>query len=302
MAKSKNLELVQLTSFGCGLDAITSDQVKELLEAYGKIYTLIKIDEINNLGAVKIRIRSLKAAVEERDKLNFVPKRIKTYSEKVTFTKDMKKKHTILAPQMAPIHFELVQEAFRWAGYNLEVLPSVDKNAIDEGLKYVNNDACYPSIIVVGQLMSALKSGKYDLNNTSVIISQTGGGCRATNYIGFLRKALSDAGLSHIPVISLNAVGLEKNPGFKVTLPMLHRGVMALLLGDLIMRLLYRTRPYEKEKGSCDRLYEKWINRCKRVVRSGSVFEYKKVVTDMIADFEAVEIEETRKPRVGCSR
>ncbi|WP_027308813.1 2-hydroxyacyl-CoA dehydratase [Caloramator sp. ALD01] len=299
VAKSKNLELVQLTSFGCGLDAITSDQVKELLEAYGKIYTLIKIDEINNLGAVKIRIRSLKAAVEERDKLNFVPKRIKTYSEKVTFTKDMKKKHTILAPQMAPIHFELVQEAFRWAGYNLEVLPSVDKNAIDEGLKYVNNDACYPSIIVVGQLMSALKSGKYDLNNTSVIISQTGGGCRATNYIGFLRKALSDAGLSHIPVISLNAVGLEKNPGFKVTLPMLHRGVMALLLGDLIMRLLYRTRPYEKEKGSCDRLYEKWINRCKRVVRSGSVFEYKKVVNDMIADFEAVEIEETRKPRVG---
>lgn len=299
VAKQKNMELVQLTSFGCGLDAVTADQVKELLEAYGKIYTLIKIDEINNLGAVKIRIRSLKAAIEEREKLNFVPRKIKKVKDRVVFTKEMKKNHTIIAPQMAPIHFELVEEAFRWAGYNLVVLPSVDKNAIDEGLKHVNNDACYPSIIVVGQIINALKSGKYDLNNTSVIISQTGGGCRATNYIGFLRKALDDANMSHIPVISLNAVGLEKNPGFKITLPMLHRGVMALLLGDLIMRLLYRTRPYEKEKGICDRLYEKWINRCKKVIRSGSIFEYRKVVSQMIKDFETVEIENIRKPRVG---
>lgn len=115
---------------------------------------------------------------------------------------------------MAPIHFELVEEAFKASGYNLEVLPSVDKRAIDEGLKYVNNDACYPSIIVVGQMIEALKSGKYDLNNTSVIISQTGGGCRATNYIGFLRKALKEAGFANIPVISANVIGIEKNPGF----------------------------------------------------------------------------------------
>ncbi len=123
----------------------------------------------------------------------------------------MRKNHTILCPQMSPIHFQFIQEGFNASGYKLEILPSVDKKAVDEGLKYVNNDACYPSIIVVGQIIEALKSGKYDLDNTSVLISQTGGGCRATNYIAFLRKALKEANMENIPVISLNVVGMEKN-------------------------------------------------------------------------------------------
>ncbi len=209
VARQKNLELIQLNSFGCGLDAVTTDQIKEILERFGKIYTLIKIDEINNLGAIRIRIRSLIAAIKERDKRKFEPEEMYKLKDRIIFTRNMKKNHTILAPQMSPIHFQFIRTAVRKSGYDLEILPSVDKDAIDEGLKCVNNDACFPSIITVGQIMKALKSGKYDLNNTSVMITQTGGGCRATNYIAFIRKALKDAGMEHIPVISVNAVGLE---------------------------------------------------------------------------------------------
>ena len=194
VAKEPNIELIQLNSFGCGLDAVTSDQVQEILGNSGKIYTTLKIDEGNNLGAARIRIRSLKAALNERDKNGTLPKKTEEVHNRIIFTKEMRKKHTILSPQMSPIHFQFIQEAFNSSGYNLEILPSVDTEAVDEGLKYVNNDACYPTIIVVGQIIAALKSGKYDIENTSVIISQTGGGCRATNYIGFLRKALKEAG------------------------------------------------------------------------------------------------------------
>ncbi|HPD01364.1 MAG TPA: acyl-CoA dehydratase activase-related protein, partial [Acetivibrio sp.] len=154
--EKSNLELVQLNSFGCGLDAVTTDQVEEILASSNKIYTVLKIDEIDNLGAAKIRIRSLKAAMEERDKNGFKPVKGDSSCKKVLFTKEMKEKHTILAPQMSPIHFQFLEEAFNVSGYNLKVLPYVDRKAVDEGLKYVNNDACYPSIIVVGQLMEAL--------------------------------------------------------------------------------------------------------------------------------------------------
>ena len=211
----------------------------------------------------------------------------------------MKKKHTILCPQMSPIHFQFVEEAFKSSGYNLEVLPSVDKKAVDEGLKYVNNDACYPSIIVVGQLIEALKSGKYDLNNTSVMISQTGGGCRATNYIGFLRKALKEAGISNIPVISLNAVGMEKNPGFKISPSLFNKAIMALLYGDLLMRVLYKVRPYEKIRGSANILYEKWVDKCKENVRNGSNNQFKKNVYSIVEDFDNLEINNINKPKVG---
>ena len=295
----ENLELVQLNSFGCGLDAVTTDQVQEILQRGGKIYTLLKIDEGNNLGAARIRIRSLKAAMEERGKAQVKPALTGAPYKRAVFTEEMRKTHTILAPQMSPIHFELLEEAFRSAGYKLEVLPSVSKSAVEEGLKHVNNDACYPSIMIAGQLMEALKSGKYDLNRTSVIISQTGGGCRASNYIGFLRKALKDAGLSHVPVISLNALGLEKNPGFQITPALVHRVIMALVYGDLLMRALYRVRPYEKTKGAADSLCESWISKCRDSVRSGKIGLFKKNLRDMIRDFSGVETTDERKPRVG---
>ncbi|MGK0468442.1 acyl-CoA dehydratase activase-related protein, partial [Clostridium sp.] len=299
VASEPNIELVQLNSFGCGLDAVTSDQVQEILANNGKIYTTLKIDEGNNLGAARIRIRSLKAAMSERD-THGTPqiKTAETYN-RVVFTKEMRKKHTILSPQMSPIHFQFVQEAFNSSGYNLEILPSVDTKAVDEGLKYVNNDACYPTIIVVGQIIAALKSGKYDIENTSVIISQTGGGCRATNYIGFLRKALKEAGFPNIPVVSLNASGLEENPGFKVSYSMVRKSIMALVYGDLLMRVLYKVRPYERVLGSANLLYEKWVKTCKLSVIKGSSREFKKNISSIVADFDNLELKNILKPQVG---
>lgn len=299
VAERDNLELIQLNSFGCGLDAVTTDQVQDILHDNGKIYTCLKIDEGSNLGAVKIRIRSLNAAISERENANYKFKKSIAADNRVVFTKKMRKEHTILSPQMSPIHFTLLQQAFRSSGYNLEVLPSVDKKAVDEGLKYVNNDACYPSIIVVGQLIEALKSGKYDLDNTSVIISQTGGGCRATNYIAFLRKALQEAGMENIPVISLNLSGLEKNPGFKFTPTLLNRAVMALVYGDLLMRVLYRVRPYEKIKGSANILYEKWNALCLENIKDGNKSTFRRNIYHIVEDFDKLEINNIVKPKVG---
>lgn len=297
VADSENLELVQLTSFGCGIDAVTSDQVQEILSSHEKIFTLIKIDEGTNVGSIRIRIRSLIAAINERKD----EKRVKTsYTmNRILFFFSSRRRHTRLAPQMSPIHFQFLQEAFNVSGYNLEVLPSVDKPAVEEGLKYVNNDACFPSIIVVGQLIEALKSGKYDLNNTSVIITQTGGGCRATNYIGFLRKALKDAGFENIPVISLNFVGMEKNPGFKITPGLLNKAFIGLVYGDLLQNVLLRVRPYEKIPGSANKLYEKWVTKCIESVKSGDLKLFKKNVHQIVHDFENLEINNVVKPKVG---
>jgi len=300
VAQQSDLELVQLTSFGCGLDAVTSDQVKEILERYGKIYTLLKIDEINNLGAARIRIRSLIAAINERDKRNFMPQKLYDLPERVVFTEEMKTTHTILSPQMSPIHFQFLKTGFEKAGYTMEILPSVDKAAVDEGLRTVHNDACYPAIIVVGQLMEALRSGKYDLNHTSVIITQTGGGCRATNYIAFIRKALRDAKLEHIPVLSLSASGIEKNPGFEITGAMFSDLMHGLIYGDLLMRVLYHVRPYEKVAGSANALYERWVEKCQASLIKGNRQEIRENIYGIVRDFDNLPIDEQLvKPKVG---
>lgn len=300
VAEQDDLELVQLNSFGCGLDAVTTDQVQEILHAHSKIYTTLKIDEGNNLGAARIRIRSLKATILEREKNGYQrQKRGDAFYQKIVFTEEMRKKHTILVPQMSPIHFQFIEEAFRLAGYNLVVLPSIDTQAIDEGLKYVNNDACYPAIIVIGQLVKALKSGEYDPENTSVMITQTGGGCRASNYIGLLRKALTDAGLGYVPVISLNANGMEKNPGFKLTVGLLHKAMMAIIYGDLLMNVLYRVRPYEKFKGSANELYEKWVKIGKEALRTANLRTFNKNVQAIVREFDQLAINNVAKPKVG---
>lgn len=299
VATQPNLELIQLTSFGCGLDAVTSDQVADILKARHKIYTLIKIDEGSNLGAIRIRIRSLKATMEKqaKNKKQMYPK----YQPlKVPFTKEMKDQgYTILCPQMSPLHFQFVESAMQESGYNLVVLPSVDKGAVDAGLKYVNNDACYPSILVTGQIMGALLSGEYDLEKTAVIISQTGGGCRATNYIAFIRKALQDAGMPQVPVISANLQGLENNPGFKLTLPLIKKVVIGAMYGDIFMRVLYRVRPYEAVAGSANALYESWVERCQENVRNGSIKQFRKNVYQIVKEFDELEILNIKKPRVG---
>ena len=345
VASYPGLELVQLNSFGCGLDAITTDQVAEILADKADVYTLLKIDEVSNLGAAKIRLRSLKAAVEEREAnkareaaaakavqgpkstgfrktgstaptpgrqilldstMAANPKLTKAmraasnraaerdlqaavaskngtsdgttgvtnaknakksghnnatmsrYAHREKFVKDMKKDYTIVAPQMSPIHFSLVESVIRSGGYKFDILKHASREDVETGLKYVNNDACYPAIMVIGQLIDAILEGKYDPDKVCLAITQTGGMCRATNYFGLTRKALIDAGYPQIPVIAISTQGLEDNPGFKVTPALLHRTVKALILGDLLMKCLYRVRPYEVEKGAANRLYEQW--------------------------------------------
>ena len=340
VASRNDLDLIQLNSFGCGLDALTTDQVQEILEASGKIYTVLKIDEVSNLGAARIRIRSLMAALkEQREELEREAAagelkpvgpvdvrradgslerarrgqnpRVPVWREaksaafhKVRYTKEMQLEgYTILCPQMAPIHFELVEQLLKGAGYNVVLLPSVDRGAVDAGLKYVNNDICYPSILVTGQIMEAIESGKYDLSKTAVIISQTGGGCRATNYIALIRKALRDSGHPDVPVISLTAAsGLdEDNPGFNIFKPDVVVGaVYALLYGDLMMQMLHRVRPYEAKPGSADALYDVWMDRCKSQIVGIRRGDFLKLCQDTVDAFETLPVVHDRtKPRVG---
>lgn len=445
VASEENLELVQLNSFGCGIDAVTSDQTQEILESQGKIFTLLKIDEVSNLGAARIRLRSLKVAMEERERqaelqksrqaalieaekaaaevleaaaatmepeaeevellglrdygvivddikrrlamhkqeigenvaavagrvleaaqmvvsrlteeesltleaasLDGMNKEVKiSYSRAMTdlkmlqeqlreldqqaisrieaeelarersvvdpnaaayvhanvsFTEEMKGEHTLLAPQMAPTHFKLVEAALRRAGYRVEVLEHASKEDIETGLKYVNNDACYPTIMVVGQLIHALQSGKYDVNKTSLLITQTGGGCRATNYAAFLRKALRDAHMPQVPVIAMSVQGFETNPGFNLKLADMHRAIQAIVLGDLLQSVLLRVRPYEVQKGSANALYQLWLDRCAEFLGTSAStdYGYNRLVDEIVADFASFEMRDVdRKPRVG---
>ncbi|WP_249974550.1 2-hydroxyacyl-CoA dehydratase [Enterococcus sp. YC2-6] len=302
VAKSKQLELVQLNSFGCGIDAVTTDQVEEIMEQYGKLYTVLKIDEGANLGAIRIRLRSLKAAVNEREKNHFIPTQRFEEPAKITFTKEMRKQHTLLLPMLSPIHQSgLVDVALQASGYNVICLPADDREAVNVGLRFVNNDACYPAIISIGQLIEALQSGKYDLQNTSVLMTQTGGGCRATNYIPLLRKALNEAGFPQVPVVSVSMgnQGVESNPGFKFTLPMLKRVAVAFLYGDLFERVVYRTRPYEAISGSVDRLHETWLKKVEKNVRNGSFTLFNHNMKKIIADFDTIDLQDIVKPRVG---
>lgn len=406
VASYPGLELVQLNSFGCGLDAITTDQVSEVLADKADVYTLLKIDEVSNLGAAKIRLRSLKAAVEEReanrartksddgvmDTLDAVsassdfvaptstgfrktgtkaptpgrqvlldttmaanPKLTKSvrdaarkasqasngnpsaqttatqtatkskssahnsatmsrYAHREKFVKDMKKDYTIVAPQMSPIHFSLVESVIRSGGYKFDILEHASREDVETGLKYVNNDACYPAIMVIGQLIDAILEGKYDPDKVCLAITQTGGMCRATNYFGLIRKALIDAGYPQIPVIAISTQGLEDNPGFKATPQMLHRAVKALIIGDLLMKCLYRTRPYEVEKGSADRLREQWDTIVRETIENHGYSKtaaktpwlkkgwlpYGTLVKEIVKSFDALPLKDIpRKVRVG---
>ena len=302
-----NLELVQLNSFGCGLDAVTTDQVQEILEARNKVFTTLKIDEVSNLGAARIRIRSLKVAMQERTRQHIrMPEKPYTL-QRVPFTKAMKAKHTILAPQMSPIHFSLIESVFCRHGYNTHILEKSTADDIETGLKYVNNDACYPSIIVVGQLVNAFINGGFDPDNCSVFITQTGGGCRATNYVAFLRKAMQEAGFKQVPVVALSATGIECNPGFKITMPLVIDGLKAIILGDLLQTVLLRTRPYELDSGSSLHLYQKWNSICREFFSSGRAgtqpearLSFNRLIDRIILEFDQLPlVDGPRKPRVG---
>ena len=297
----ENMELIQINSFGCGVDAVTTDQVNEIMDLNNKLYTLIKIDEGSNLGAARIRIRSLKVAVEDRERNGIKPEKSGApYVNKVEFTKEMKKDYTLLFPQMAPYHFSLIECALKSEGFNVKLLPKTDREDIETGLKYLNNDACYPTIVSLGQMLRAVQSGEYDTDHLALMMSQTGGGCRASNYIALLRYALKQMGMGHIPVISFNFVGLEQNPGFKMTPAILIKSMKCIMMGDLISEMVYRVRPYEIEPGSADRLYEECNVILKKEAMSAGFTSFRKVVRTVIQKFEAFEIDETiEKPKVG---
>lgn len=414
VASYPGLELVQLNSFGCGLDAITTDQVSEILADKADVYTMLKIDEVSNLGAAKIRLRSLKAAVEERERnhrralagavpgkqdqpvqsdavaeakaklemaqaqlaeaqaqlesaeasakrgefrktgteaptlgrqvmLDTVMKAnpklteavkaaskraaengvgeakksahnsatMSKYANRVPFGKDMKD-YTIVAPQMSPIHFSLVESVIRSGGYKFDILEHASRENVETGLKYVNNDACYPAIMVIGQLVDAILDGKYDPEHTALAITQTGGMCRATNYFGLIRKALIDAGYPQIPVIAISTQGIEDNPGFKATPALLHRVIKALIIGDLLMKCLYRVRPYEVTPGSANQLYKTWNTIVRETLenhgrsKTASKFigkgylPYSTLVKEIVKSFDSLPLkDEPRKVRVG---
>ena len=296
VASQPNLELIQINSFGCGLDAIVIDQVKEILEAHHRIFTVVKLDEINNLGAARIRIRSLLAALQEKGRI-FLAHQSEEQAATCppAFTDEMKQRHTILAPQLSPIHFQFLEPGFQKAGYQLVVLPAPNQTAIDEGLQFVNNDACYPTIIVVGQLLQTLKSGKYDLATTSVILAQTGGGCRATNYVAIARKALQDAGMPQVPVLTLGGPS-----GLSLTFSLLESLIISIIYGDLLMRVLYRVRPYEKSPGSAQKLCDIWSAKCRQDMQIDTKHNFKNNIFGIVRDFDILELDEQQtKPRVG---
>ncbi len=300
VSRRDDLELVQLNSFGCGLDAVTTDQVSEILEGSNKLYTVLKIDEVNNLGAARIRVRSLIAAMNMRRERGIGAQPRHAGYHRTLYTKEMRRdRWTILAPQMSPIHFDLLVPVFRKHGYHLEVLHNDNRAAIDTGLRFVNNDACFPSITVVGQVMDAVLSGRYDTRRLAIIMTQTGGCCRASNYVGFIRRALDRTGMSHIPVISLNANGMEKNPGFTISPALLRDAARAVVYGDLFLRCLYHVRPYERVAGSADALHRKLRDECVEALLRGGR-SYRALCHEIVRAFDELPLDETlRKPRVG---
>ncbi len=296
-----DIDLIQLNSFGCGLDAVTTDQVNDILAGSDKIYTCLKIDEVNNLGSARIRVRSLLAAIRVRKQHNKERTIRSSAHNRVIFDENMRKNYTILVPQMSPIHFDILEPAFASCGYNFVVMQNDNRHAVEVGLKYVNNDACYPSLWVVGQIMDELLSGKYDLDKVAVMMSQTGGGCRATNYVSFIRRALKKAGMEQIPVVSLNLSKLEANPGFRIDAKMFIKAAYAVIFGDIFMRCVYRMRPYEKVEGSVNACHRKWLEKCKEFVTSKhpNIFKFEKMCKDIVEDFDRIEITDEVKPKVG---
>ena len=296
VAEHQNLTLIQFSSFGCGLDALTTGQTKDILEAHDRIYTMIKLDEVSNLGAARIRLRSLMAALARRQMPVY---RELQPIERPRFTHDCKATHTILVPQMAPIHFELIKTAVRKYGYNIVIPPMPDKHTTDVGLRYVNNDMCYPAIVVIGQLISALQSGKCDPEHTSIMLFQTCGACRATNYLGVLREALKYAGFPQVPVFAARGLP-EETDDFNLSREMLADVIKAAVYGDTLMKVRNRMLPYELNPGSTQTLFRKWMERAKEELESGSWWKYRRNIKAIVRDFDLLPVdEEMWKPKVG---
>lgn len=293
-ASHPEINLIQLSSFGCGLDAITTNQVREIMEGHQRLYTMIKLDEVSNLGAARIRLRSLLAVLARRHVPEYRPLEIE---ERAYFTPECKETHTILAPQMAPIHFNLISHALNRYGYHVVIPETPRQEAIDLGLQYVQNDMCYPAIVVIGQMLQALKSGKYDPDHTSIVLFQTCGACRATNYLNLMRKALQSAGYPQVPVFA--CWGLEKD-AFRLNFTGFKDVAKAIVYGDLLQNVTNRMRPYELIPGSTDKLFEKWLAKCKEELDHGSFLQFRQTIKYLVHEFDAIPlVPRLWKPKVG---
>ena len=302
VAAMEHLELVQLTSFGCGIDAVTSDQVAEILHRAGKMHTLLKIDEGPSLGAARIRIRSLLASIEERRKERRQARKQEADSYLLNppvFTKDMRATHTIIAPQMSPVHFAFAESVFRGAGYKFHVLPTVSNEDIETGLRYVNNDACYPAQVVIGQLINALQSGAVDPKHSALLLSQTCGPCRATNYPGLLKRALKEAGFDNVPALTLRSKTGSYQPGFTFTRDLFNNTFRAILYGDMVQRLSQHTYTYEINKGDTDTLIKKWVDAITRDFAAGKSRDLEADMQAMTREFASIPMHKDKRPRVG---
>jgi predicted CoA-substrate-specific enzyme activase len=299
-AENEDLELVQLNSFGCGLDAVTTDQVGEILESAGKVFTLLKIDEGANLGAARIRIRSLVAAMRDRGRRKTLNRSLTPYRyQALTVNKELRRSYRILCPQLSPIHFRFLSAAFEPLGYDIAIIDRLNREAVEEGLKYVNNDACFPALVSIGQIIFELKKLGPSNDRVAVLMSQTGGGCRASNYVAFLRKALEDSGLHHVPVWPLSLSNAGEGEGLKIDLGGWKRALMGLLTGDMLQRLILATRPYERRAGVVEELYEKWVALSIPAVKAGDKKAFIQNIERMTEQFAALDLEPPLKPKVG---
>ncbi|MFR5785706.1 MAG: 2-hydroxyglutaryl-CoA dehydratase [Christensenellales bacterium] len=304
-----DMKLVQLVSFGCGVDAITTDEVRDILEASGQVLHADQDRRNHQPGrgahppALAVRRHRPAAGARRPKRKEGLKPPCHSKCSDLEFTREMREAgYTILVPNMLEFHFSLIVKVLRLNGYNAELLTNSGPNVMAEGLKYVHNDTCVPALLVIGQFLDALHSGKYDINKVALIITQTGGGCRASNYIYLLRKALKKAGLEQVPVISVNMSGLESASGFKLTLPLVRQIVASLVYGDCIMCVSNQTRPYELEKGTTDALIEKWNDALIEQFNRGQGLSNKAMRQNLAAivdDFDAIERSRETKTRVG---
>jgi predicted nucleotide-binding protein (sugar kinase/HSP70/actin superfamily) len=293
-----NAQMVQLSSFGCGPDAVSTDEVKEILRCGGKIHTLLKMDEIANLGAVRIRLRSMLDAVKEKNgKTN------------ATGTGTMKKnravveedrKRILIAPYFSPFYSPLIPSAFRPLGYRVEVLPPQDRVSVEWGLKTINNDMCYPAILVAGDIIKAFQSGRYDPENTAVILTQTGGQCRASSYVSLIRKGLAAADLDEVPVIAISNEEIDPQPGFKIDKKgLIKRLGLGIIFADPLARMYLATMVREKVPGTSKNLHEKYLFEMETGIENADYYYLLNLLKKAVADFNRVEINDKTVPRVG---
>ena len=293
-ASHPEINLIQLSSFGCGLDAITTNQVREIMEGHQRLYTMIKLDEVSNLGAARIRLRSLLAVLSRRHVPGYQPI---VMPERPYFTHECKETHTILVPQMAPIHFDLITHVLGRYGYRVVIPETPKEDSINLGLQYVQNDMCYPAIVVIGQMLQAIKSGQCDPDHTSIMMFQTCGACRATNYMNLLRRALRNAGYPQVPVFA--CWGLEQD-AFKLNPSGFKDVAKAVVYGDLLQNVTNRMRPYELIPGSTDKLFAKWMKQCKEELDHGNFLQFRQTIQALVKEFDAIPlVPNLWKPRVG---